>query len=340
VTLSPIARTLLRPLGLLYGGVMLLRRGLYRSGVLRSRRLPGAVISVGNLTVGGTGKTPMVLWITERLAAEGHRPAILTRGYAGLGQSGSGGRTPDEVALLRARLDGRAQCGVGKDRYATGLALAEDGVDWFVLDDGFQHLALQRDADIVLIDATDPFGGGAILPAGRMREPHSALARADVVVITRTSRAPALEAAVRRFTKAPIFFARTSLDAVLRAPAMTVAAPESGWLGAKYFAFCGIGNPLAFFDDLRDWGFAVVGRRSFDDHHRYSTGEMRGLDAAAAAAGADALVCTEKDAFNLDSSVTELPIFACRIHLSLNDEEGFWSAVRAAVGRNQPRMQA
>src|SRR5580765_205587 len=100
VTLSPIARTLLRPLGLLYGGVMLLRRGLYRSGVLRSRRLPGAVISVGNLTVGGTGKTPMVLWIAERLAAEGHRPAILTRGYAGFGQNDATAQTTaDEVAL-------------------------------------------------------------------------------------------------------------------------------------------------------------------------------------------------------------------------------------------------
>jgi tetraacyldisaccharide 4'-kinase len=340
VTLSSIARPLLWPLSLLYGGVMFVRRGLYRSGVLRSRKLPGAVISVGNLTVGGTGKTPMVLWIAERLGAEGHRPAILTRGYAGLAKSDSGERTPDEVALLRRRLDGRAQFGVGKDRYAAGAGLARDGADWFILDDGFQHLALLRDADIVLLDATDPFGGGAILPAGLMREPRSALARADVVVITRTSHAPALEVVVRRFTQAPIFYAQARLDAVLRAPAMAAAVPERDWRKAKYFAFCGIGNPLAFFDDLREWGFSVVGRRTFADHHRYSPAEMEGLDAGAAAAGADALVCTEKDAFNLDSATTALPIHACRIQLALNDEDDFWGAIKAAVGRNQPRTQS
>jgi tetraacyldisaccharide 4'-kinase len=341
VTLPPIARLLVRPLGLLYGGVMRLRRDLYQHGVLRSRRLQGTVISVGNLTVGGTGKTPMVLWIAERLAAEGHRPAILTRGYPGLGQSDAGGRTADEVALLRERLDGRAQFGVGKDRYAAGLALARDGAQWFILDDGFQHLALQRDADIVLLDATDPFGGGEILPAGRLREPRSALARADVVVITRTSHAPALEVLVHRFTKAPIFYAQPRLDAVLRAPAMTVASPEGDQRQARYFAFCGIGNPLAFFDDLRNWGLAVVGRRSFADHHRYSAAEMRELDSAAVAVGASALICTEKDVFNLTDSIgTALPIYACRIRLTLNDEDGFWRAVRDAVGRTQPVTQA
>ena len=192
VTPSPLVRTLLQPLGLLYGTVMRLRTAFYEHGLLRSRRLPGAVISVGNLTVGGTGKTPMVLWIAERLAAEGHRPAILTRGYRGLGQGDASGEAPsDEVALLRQRLDGRAQFGVGKDRYKNGLALAKDGAEWFILDDGFQHLELQRDANIVLLDATDPFGGGGVLPAGRLREPRSGLARADIVIITRTSRAPA-----------------------------------------------------------------------------------------------------------------------------------------------------
>src|SRR5271170_3223203 len=205
---SRTLRTILLPLSVLYGGLARARAALYRRGVFRSRRLKGVVISVGNLTVGGTGKTPMVLWLAERLAAEGHRPAILTRGYRGAGQSDASGLpTSDEVALLRERLGARAQLGVGKDRYASGRTLERHGASWFILDDGFQHLALGRDADIVLIDATDPFGGGQLLPAGRLREPRTALARADVVVITRSEHAPALETVVGRFTDAPIFYA-------------------------------------------------------------------------------------------------------------------------------------
>ena len=332
-----MARALLLPLGLLYGGVMRLRNAFYRSGLLRRCRLPGTVISVGNLTVGGTGKTPMVLWIAERLAAEGHRPAVLTRGYRGFGQSAAAsGSIADEVALLRQRLDGRAQFGVGKDRYRNGLALAKDGAEWFILDDGFQHLALQRDADVVLLDGSDPFGGGVTLPSGRLREPRAALGRADIVVITRTSHAPALEALVRGFTSAPIFYAQARLDAVLRAPLMKETFPEGEREHCKFFAFCAIGNPAAFFEDLKSWGFSVAGRRSYADHHRYSGAEMRDLDRAAAAAGADALICTEKDVFNLaDSQVTALPVYACRIRLALHDEEGFWQAVRAAVGRSR-----
>ena len=335
MTSSPLVRILLQPLGLLYGTAMRLRTAFYEHGLLRSRRLPGTVISVGNLTVGGTGKTPTVLWIAERLAAEGHRPAILTRGYRGLGRGdGNGERTADEVALLRRRLDGRAQFGVGKDRYKNGLALAKDGAEWFILDDGFQHLELQRDANIVLLDATDPFGGGGVLPAGRLREPRAGLVRADMVIITRTNSAPALETLVRRFTKAPIFYAHIELDGVLRVPLMTEALPESERRGLKFFAFCGIGNPTAFFDDLKRWDCSVVGQRRFPDHHRYSGAEVRDLEAAAAAAGANALICTEKDVFNLPASFgPALPIYACRIHLALGDQNDFWTAVRAAAGR-------
>jgi tetraacyldisaccharide 4'-kinase len=342
VTPSPLVRTLLQPLGLLYGTAMRLRTAFYEHGLLRSWRLPGTVISVGNLTVGGTGKTPMVLWIAERLVQEGHRPAILTRGYRGLGQGdASVGAASDEVALLRQRLDGRAQFGIGKDRYKNGLALAKDGAEWFILDDGFQHLELQRDANIVLLDATDPFGGGGVLPAGRLREPRSGLARADIVIITRTSRAPALETIVRRFTKAPIFYGQTRPDGVLRLPSMTEVLPESERRQFKFFAFCGIGNPVAFFADLKSWDFSFVGQRSFADHHRYSSAEVQELRAAAAAAGANALICTEKDMFNLPTSLAStLPIYACRIRLALNDENAFWAAVRASVGRSQPVTQA
>jgi tetraacyldisaccharide 4'-kinase len=317
----------------LYGTAMRLRTVAYQAGLLRSQRLPGQVISVGNLTVGGTGKTPMVLWIAERLIAEGHRPAILTRGYRGLGVSNPGDGAADEVALLQNRLGGRAQFGIGKDRYKNGLALSKNGAEWFILDDGFQHLELERDADVVLVDSTDPFGAGALLPAGRLREPRSALARADVVVITRTSAAGELEARVRRFTPAPVFYAQMRFAELMRASYRKQAGPQAEGSQCKFFAFCGIGNPAAFFHDLRKWEFSVVERRSFGDHHRYSPAEIQDLETAAIASGANALICTEKDLFNLPHSLaTTLPMYACRIRLVLTDEEAFWKAVRAAIG--------
>lgn len=334
---SPAAwRTALFPAALLYGGIMRLRAAFYRAGLLRKRRLQGAVISVGNLTVGGTGKTPMVLWIAERLFVEGKRAAILTRGYHGGAQADAAGiPRADEVALLRERLSGRAQLGVGKDRYSAGKMLERHGAEWFILDDGFQHLALERDADIVLMDATDPFGGGRVLPAGRLREPRAALARSDIIVITRTEHAPGLEMAVRRFTTSPIFYAQVELSAVLRAPAMDVALPMDR-TKAKFFAFCGIGNPAAFFYDLRRWAFPVVGERRFEDHHRYSAQDVMTLERDAAAAGAEALVCTEKDVFNLrDALPTTLPVYACRVQLVVFDAQNFWNAVLAAIRRRR-----
>ena len=197
---------LLWPLSLLYSLIVRAKAWCYARGIFRKRKLPGTVISVGNLTVGGTGKTPMVLAIAERLAQEGKHAAILTRGYRGTADAGASGvPQSDEVALLRERLAGKVQLGVGADRYKSGMVLAKHGIDWFVLDDGFQHLKLSRDADVVLVDATDPFGGGMVLPAGRLREPLSALRRADIVVITRSVQAPspAIEAIIRRHTSSP-----------------------------------------------------------------------------------------------------------------------------------------
>jgi tetraacyldisaccharide 4'-kinase len=334
-------RLVLWPLAALYSGGARARTALYRNGILTRRRLGGTVLSVGNLTVGGTGKTPMVIWLAERLAAQGHRPAILTRGYRGGGQSDARGiPLADEVALLRERLGARAQLGVGKDRYASGRILEQHGAQWFILDDGFQHLALRRDADIVLLDASDPFSGGWLLPAGRLREPRSALARADVVVITRSGHAPALESVTRRYTVAPIFYAQAELQGVWRAPAMVVELPLEDRAAARFFAFCGIGNARAFFDDVRRWGFVVAGERSFRDHHCYSAADLQALERAAVSAGADAMICTEKDVFNLrDAGVGRLPVYACRIGLALADEEGFWNAVVAAVKRNRAVSQ-
>jgi tetraacyldisaccharide 4'-kinase len=311
---------------------------LYTRGIFRTRKLPGTVISVGNLTVGGTGKTPMVLWIAEQLAAEGKNTAILTRGYRGTSSADTRGEPQsDEVALLRERLSGKVKIGVGADRYKNGEVLARHGTEYFVLDDGFQHLRLARDADIVLIDATDPFGGGMTLPAGRLREPISALRRADIVVITRSVQAPtpAIEAMIRRHTRSPIFYAATKLENVLRVPQLAVGLPQEQWPGARFMAFCGIGNPSAFFEDLGRWGFQVAGERSFPDHHVYNTREVEELELAAAICGADALLCTEKDVWNLrHAPFTAMPVYCCRISLELLTEE-FRTAIAVAVSRKQ-----
>lgn len=342
MTLSPALQALLWPFAVAYEGVVRARAFLYRRGLLRAKRLEGTVISVGNVTFGGTGKTPMVLWLAERLASEGHRPAILTRGYRGDGQSDARGLpTSDEVALLRERLGAHVQLGVGKDRYATGLTLERHGAKWFILDDGFQHLQLGRDADVVLIDATDPFGGGRLLPSGRLREPKAALARADIVVITRSEHAPAVESVVRRFTRAPIFYARTQLEAVLRVPALQVPLPDGELTRVNFFAFCGIGNSSAFFGDLLRWGVHVKGQRAFRDHHRYAAADTKGLERDALVAGAEAMICTEKDVFNLrDALPQRVPVYACRIGLALREPELFWAAVLDAVQRRRQKAAA
>lgn len=333
MTRSPALRAVLRPFGPLYGAAMRIRAWLYRVGFFPRRRLPGAVISVGNLTVGGTGKTPLVMWLAARLAAAGKPVGILTRGY----RSDAGTRDePAALASFAARPihGGRIHIGVGADRYASGRLLAARGVEWFVLDDGFQHLRLGRDADVVLLDATDPFGEG-LLPAGRRREPKTALGRSDVVVVTRSSHAPAVEAVVRRFTVSPVFYAETELVSV--ADRRTGAGiPRATFAALPVFAFCALGNPRAFFGDLERWGFRLAGRAAFRDHHCYSIEDLRRVTAQAQRAGAAALVTTEKDRANLAAAAdAALPVWVAAIELRPADPDGLWRAIEAAVARRR-----
>jgi tetraacyldisaccharide 4'-kinase len=328
-----LAQTLLWPLTLPYGAATHLRARLYRVGLLEQHCLEGIVISVGNLTTGGTGKTPMVLWIAERLLAEGKSPAILTRGYRG--EPGPPGATSDEVRLLQARLGKRVQFGVGPDRFVRGRELAAQGVDCFVLDDGFQHLPLARDVDIVLIDATNPFGGGLLLPAGRLREPRSALARADLIVITRSDHAPAVEAVIRRDSDAPIYYAAPHLESVRRFRGEYPGEEATDAHVRRFFAFSGIGNPAVFPVDLREWGLDPVGYKIFPDHHRYTQQDVSRITAAARAAGADALMCTEKDIFNCAGVRPEgLELYYCRIHFRVAQEAEFWRDVLATAAKS------
>jgi tetraacyldisaccharide 4'-kinase len=328
---NPVLRALLLPFSWVYGAAMRVRAWFYRTGIFRPQRLEGIVISVGNLTLGGTGKTPLVEWLASTLAEQGNRVGILIRGYRGADGSS------DEVELLRARLGDRVRLGVGPNRYRRGRELAQGGTNCFILDDGFQHLELARDVDIVLIDALDPFGAG-ILPAGRRREPKAALRRADMVVITRSAHAPAVEAVVRRFTQAPIFYAQTELQKVVPGENSAVEAGAADWLGKPVFAFCGIGNPQAFFEDLRRWGMELAGQMAFRDHHRYSQRDAERIERAALAVGAAALVATEKDARNLRGvQFAKLPVYYCRISMRVAEAGKFWEVLDAVVQMKRGR---
>ncbi|HWF38882.1 MAG TPA: tetraacyldisaccharide 4'-kinase [Candidatus Acidoferrales bacterium] len=351
---------ILWPLSLPYEMVTRLHARAYRSGFFPQRKLDAFVISVGNLTVGGTGKTPMVLWIAEHLVAEGKSVGILTRGYRGkpssanattadggadldttrdestTSDSTSDDSTSDEVRLLKSRLGGSVAFGVGPDRFANGANLVVRGVKCFVLDDGFQHRRLARDVDIVLIDATDPFGGGHLLPAGRLREPRSALGRAGIIVITRGGHAPAVEAAIRQDSKAPIFYARPQLESVRRLHDRS-AVDLANLRSQKLFAFCGIGNPRAFLVDLREWGFQIAGHKFFPDHHRYTRADALAIESEARNAGAAALVCTEKDLFNLrDVPSNSLPVYFCRISFQIDRPDAFWAAIKSKAPSSDP----
>jgi tetraacyldisaccharide 4'-kinase len=359
-----LKQSLLWPLTLPYGAAAHLRARAYRKGILKQQHLNGTVISVGNLTTGGTGKTPMVIAIAEHLLAEGKNVGILTRGYRGekiapasenisevavaknasannAGATNATTTTSDEVRLLQSRLGTRAHFGVGADRYEQGRELAKLGVNWFVLDDGFQHLQLARDVDIVLIDATNPFSGGRLLPAGHLREPRSALARADIIVITRSTRAPAIESAIRRDSSAPIFYAQPKLDAIRRFIDNQPGAAVARDALPKLFAFCAIGNPSAFLDDLRAWHLDVVGQKFFPDHHRYSDHDDQEILKLASEAGASGLICTEKDLYNLHAIYYgKLPTFYCSISMQIDNPDDFLRTVlsKAETRRTSPEQ--
>jgi tetraacyldisaccharide 4'-kinase len=336
-------RSLLWPFSLLFGLGVWVRHWLYRHGVLKQKRLEGIVVSVGNLTTGGTGKTPMVIWLAGQLASAGEAVGVLTRGYRSIvlpddraAAENKRRRVSDEVVVLESHLGDRVPIGVGADRYRAGRELERKGVKWFVLDDGLQHLALARDADLVLVDATDPFGGDLLLPAGRLRETPSALGRADIVVITRTAADPKLEARLRHYTAAPIFYAQTELLGLIRIhPGKPRPATEAE-RGSQFYAFCATGNPHAFFTDLARWGIAVVGTARFPDHYRFTQRRINEIEDFAGEAGANAMICTEKELLNFGGlRFSELPVFACRIALRPAEPAAVLQALLETVERHR-----
>jgi tetraacyldisaccharide 4'-kinase len=318
-------RILLWPLSLLYGAVVRIRVWMYARGWLKQRKLKGAVISVGNLTVGGTGKTPMVIWLAERFLSEGKHVAILSRGYRGANG------TSDEIELMKFRLKDRVAFGVGKNRYEEGTRLeSERSVDIFLLDDGFQHMQLARDVDILLVDSSRPLRNESLLPSGRLREPLSGIHRADLVVFTRVTDQLPVKRAIQEFPEFPIFPATTRL---LRYRRITTSegefASDIELPPQPVFVFCGIGNPDAFLADADRWGNYIAGRSIYRDHHSYSVHDIRRLEESAKSSGARALLTTEKDAQNLgELRFSSLPLYYCEIDVKLADTEEFQKTLK------------
>lgn len=322
MSISPVLRSLLGPLSAVYGSAAQFRAWTYAKEWRRSKRLSKPVISVGNLTVGGTGKTPIVLWLAERFVKQGKRVAVLSRGYRG-----SGG-TSDEIELLKARLGNRVLFGVGANRYEQGLRLEREGVDLFLLDDGFQHLQLARDVNLLLVDAASPLPNERVLPAGLLREPVSAMERADLIVVTRVGTAKEAIAATNDFAGRPVYMASTKLLGFRRRgrEEKLISREEIG--AGPFFAFCGIGNPEAFYKDLEKWGLWVAGKRAFRDHHLYQQGDGAELIGDAKANAALALVTTEKDLQNLKSLEFEsMPVYAAVIDFEITQEAEFLRAI-------------
>ena len=316
-----------------YGAGVCLRNAAYELGVFRIERLSCRVVCVGNLTVGGTGKTPTVIALAQRLTHAGRKVAILLRGYGRAGtavQLVSDGRdlfrdwrgAGDEAVLLAKRLPG-VPIIIGGDRVAAGrLAVQRFGPDTLLLDDGFQHRHLHRDLDLVLVDATDPFGGGRLLPRGCLREPVAALTRAHAVILTRTDQATEL-ARLRGYLEQEIPGTPQILTRH-RPSALTDLAggeqqPLESLRDRRVVAVSGIANPLAFHGTLTDLGVILARTLAFPDHHPYGPADLARVDAVARETGAELIVTTEKDAVRMSAGSFAWPILTLRVELEITE---------------------
>jgi tetraacyldisaccharide 4'-kinase len=350
--MSSSSSVVLAPLSVLYGAVTRTRLALYERGFLKLSKLDAPVISVGNITTGGTGKTPLVEWVARALDCEGRKVCILTRGY---GRENPNTRivvsdgqkilanhleAGDEPRLLAEDLLGLAAVISDADRFAAGQwAIKELGSDVFILDDGFQHLRLERDLNIVTIDATNPWGGGHLLPYGRLREPRPVLARADCVVITRADNArdlDSLRSEIEELShRRPIFISRMKVRGLRRLEDQfsKEAYASNQSIEQPIGAFCAIGNPLAFIKQLEAENLDLRSIQEFPDHFRYDQSDVSTVVERAKGAGAKSLVTTAKDAVKLRALRFDLPCYVLEIESVVNDEAELLKMIHAAIGK-------
>ncbi len=339
---------ILAPMAALYGSITQTRLALYRRGILKTMKAAAPVISVGNLTTGGTGKTPLVEYIARKAAAAGRRVCILTRGYgrenpnqrllvsdghcllAGHREAG------DEPRLLAENLLGIAAVVSDADRFAASQwAIAELGAEVFILDDGFQHLQLARDLNVATVDATNPWGARQLLPRGRLRERPEGLARADCIVITRSDQVDDLHSLRLEIelvsNHRPLFASRMQVRAVSELVNKAGSAATLDQLNLPVAAFAAIGNQRSFSTLLQNKGYEPVAVSEFPDHHRYEQGDVDEIIRKAKRAGAKSLITTAKDAVKLRDLSFELPCYVLEIEVTIDEEETFVAMIRAAI---------
>jgi tetraacyldisaccharide 4'-kinase len=360
---SPLAAGLRGALSLaepLYRAAIIRRNRRYDHGARPAKPLGRPTLSVGNLTTGGTGKTPMVIDLVRRLQEQGHRPAVLLRGYkAKAGPS-------DETAELRAALPGvkivanpsraeGAREALGRADVVGGLSETtlenqdskiENPISCFVLDDGFQHRQAARDLDLVLIDATCPWGFGHLLPRGLLREPQAHLARADAVLITRADQVEpdaltAIDREVEQLTGRPPLAHTAHRWAELRHGDHTL--PLEHLITRRVVAVSAIGNPAAFERTLRQHCREVLAHHRFDDHHAYTAAELADLLTQAKRADADAVITTEKDYVKwkplLAADETAIPILRPRVGIEYLDGQAEVAARLAWLLRREEPIE-
>ena len=312
------------PLSFLYGLVMRIRSRLYRVGLKSSYRASVPVISVGNMVVGGTGKTPMVDFLARHISGLGVRCSVVSRGYGGsyrqavarvvdtdAAVSMTAEESGDEPYLLARRNPG-VPVFVARKRTLGVQAAERDGAQLILLDDGFQHLAVDRDIDIVLLDEKKPFGNGCMLPAGILREPRSALQRADMVVMTRSG--PEMRSPL--YYNGPVLRSSHQLDKTIKTLDGSVV-PESDYRGKRCLAFAGIARPKEFFLSLRAFGFSNIEEIPFSDHQEYNQDILNRL--LEACNNYDLLITTEKDAVKLSAKDFPKPCYQVGVEMVFDD---------------------
>jgi tetraacyldisaccharide 4'-kinase len=304
-------------------------------GLLRSVRFPCPVVSVGNITAGGTGKTPFVEFLARWFARKNFRIAVLARGYGRIDD-----RSDDEDLISEMELENVVRL-PGRDRVAQGRkAIAEYRADVLILDDGFQHYRIQRTLDLVTVDATAPFANGHLLPRGLLRESPSALRRAGLIVLTRTDQVAPDELRRLREQLGPDVVETIHKPVSVRS-LWNRKRHGTDWLrGRCIYAFCGVGNPDAFRRTLESLGAQVVKFRAFDDHHRYGAADIRRMSAEAQEFMAEAIVTTEKDATKVNPEVFDLPLAALRVEIEVTRNEELLEERLLEVVRDIPRAAA
>ncbi len=342
---------LFAPLTRAYELGALVRAVAYETGYRTAARLGQPVISVGNVTLGGTGKTPIVAHLAGFLRDQGYETAILTRGYGrnsrervvltaedGRLADSAVERGGDEPALLARELRDVPVVVDSRRAEAGQWAARELGTEVFILDDGFQHMQLARDVNLLVLDATDPFGGLRMPPLGRLREPLQAMRRADAVIVTRSDRAfdeGAIERVVRGTCRPeiPIFYSWHDIESIRPVFGGESRSPQS-LRNRKVAVLTAIGNPAVFVEDLQNIGMNVVSESLERDHHVFRQADLVAAIDSARAAGAEALLTTEKDAVKLEQlDRVEFPIYSVRIGFRSDDEGQLLSLVMKAVLR-------